>query len=101
MVTLQRYFDILYMYVSINHLGSVMCERMSSGNNPPVLCVSCHVFSSTPTHWTADWILTGMQVVPVMSIGCWEECHSRYQHFSSSVYWFIVHILPGYVSAFR
>jgi hypothetical protein len=74
---------------------------MPSSNNPLVLCISCYVFSSTLTHWTADWILTGVQVVPVMPIGSWEECLSRYQQFLSPVYWFIFHTLPGSGSAFR
>ena len=87
--------------VSREHLGSVICEHMPSSNNPLVLCTSCYVVSPIPTHWTVDWILTGVQVAPVMPFGWWGECLSHYQQFLSPVYWFRVHTLPGPGSAFR
>jgi hypothetical protein len=89
------------VYVSREHLGGVICEHMASSNNPLVLFISCYVVCPTPTHWTADWILTGVQVVPVMPIGCWAECLSRYQQFLTPVYWFVVRTLSGFGSAFR
>ena len=99
LLNLQSYFDVHVCFKGA--FGSVICEHMPSSNNLLVLCIPCYVVCPTPTHWTSDWIQKGDQVVPVMPIGCWVECISRYQQFLSPVFSFIVHTLPGSDSAFR